>query len=282
MSWVINPGLEITNLVEYKGTDKAWRDQGRMTIDFEYTDPMTGKAQKVTKFLPMQEAMMNNELYMSMEAQSWYGKKQTKAAADGYWIKTGPGVREQLKDSWIEYYNGALTVNRIKDYLMDIFLSRVNEQDRKVVAMTGTLGSMMFHDMLAAESSSFLTVDSNFTERLSSNPRHLSYGAQFTHYQGPEGIEVTLVKNPMYDNIAYCKRMHPQYTNFPIDSMRMTFMDFGTSGGNNNIQMLKVKGILIVGDTVQVLLLQWAQLKVVQLILLKQDMTCLLKVLVVS
>jgi len=212
-----------------------------MTIDFEYTDPMTGKAQKVTKFLPMQEAMMNNELYMSMEAQSWYGKKQTKAAADGYWIKTGPGVREQLKDSWIEYYNGALTVNRIKDYLMDIFLSRVNEQDRKVVAMTGTLGSMMFHDMLAAESSSFLTVDSNFTERLSSNPRHLSYGAQFTHYQGPEGIEVTLVKNPMYDNIAYCKRMHPQYTNFPIDSMRMTFMDFGTSGGNNNIQMLKVK-----------------------------------------
>lgn len=69
-----------------------------------------------------------------------YGKKQTKAAQDGCWIKTGPGIREQLKDSWLEYYNGALTVNRIKDYLMDIFLSRVDEQDRKVVAMTGTLG----------------------------------------------------------------------------------------------------------------------------------------------
>lgn len=95
--------------------------------------------------------------------------------------------------------------------------------------------------MLAAESSSFLTVDTNFTKVLSENPRHLSYGAQFTHYQGPEGIEVTLIKNPLYDSTVYCKRMHPQYPNFPIDSMRMTFLDFGTSGATNNISMLKVK-----------------------------------------
>lgn len=116
-----------------------------MTIDFMYTDPRTGKEQVVTKFLPMAEAKMHNELYMGMEAQLMYGKKQTKAGQDGYWVKTGPGLREQLRDSWIEYYNGALTVNRMKDYLMDIFFSRVDEQDRKVVAMTGTLGSIMFH-----------------------------------------------------------------------------------------------------------------------------------------
>lgn len=35
--------------------------------------------------------------------------------------------------------------------------------------------------------------------------------------------------------------MHPQYPEFPIDSLRMTFMDFGMSGASNNIQMLKVK-----------------------------------------
>ena len=222
-------------------TDKAWRDEGKMTIDFIYTDPMTNKEQRVTRFLPMAEAKMHNELMMSMEAQMWYGKKQTKPGSERYWKKTGPGVREQLRDSWLEYYNGALTVNRVKDYLMDIFFSRVDEQDRKVVAMTGTLGSIMFHDMLASEASSFLTVDTLFTQKLSDNPRHLSYGAQFTHYQGPEGIEVTLIKNPMYDNRRYCKRMHPQYPEFPIDSMRMTFLDFGTSGAANNIQMLKVK-----------------------------------------
>lgn len=222
-------------------TDKAWRDQGKLSVDFLYTDPMTGKEQKITKFLPMAEAKMHDELYQSMEAQMWYGKKQTRPGHKGYWTKTGPGMRQQLRDSWIEYYNGTLTVNRLKNYLMDIFFTRENETDRKVVAMTGTLGSLMFHDMLASESASFLTVDTHFTRELSKNPRHLSFGAQFTHYQGPEGIEVTLMKNPLYDSRRYCKRMHPQFPEFPIDSMRMTFLDFGTTGGENNISMLKVK-----------------------------------------
>lgn len=126
-------------------TDKAWRQQGRLDVDFLYTDPRTGKEQKVTKFLPMAEAKMNDALYESMEAQYWYGKRQTKAGHKGYWIKTGPGLREQMRDGWIEYYNGALTVERLKNYLMDIFFSREDEQNRKVVAMTGTLGSIMFH-----------------------------------------------------------------------------------------------------------------------------------------
>jgi hypothetical protein len=235
---------------KFQVTDKAMRDQGRLAVDFMYTDPKTGKEAKITKFMPMAEAKMHDELYQSMEAQLTYGKKQTKEGHKKYWIKTGPGLREQLQDSWIEYFNGPLTVNRLKDYLLNIFFSREDEQNRKVVAMTGTLGSIMFHDMLASEANSFLTVDTNFTKMLSQNPRHLSFGAQFTHYQGPEGIEVTLVKNPLYDSRKYNKRMHPEYVNFPIDSMRMTFLDFGSSGGENNISMLKVKDTYRYGYTV--------------------------------
>jgi len=222
-------------------TDKAWRDSGRLEVEFMYTDPMTGKEMKVKSFLPMAEAKMHDELLMGMEVQGWLGKKQTQPAPDGYFVKTGPGIRQQLQDSWLEYYNSALTVNRLKDYLMSIFLSRVDEQDRKIVAMTGTLGSMMFHDMLASEASSFLTLDTNFTRVINNDPRYLSFGAQYTHYKGPEGIEVTLVKNAMYDNRKYCKRMHPQFTEFPIDSLRFTFLDFGTSGSQNNIMALRVK-----------------------------------------
>lgn len=65
---------------------------------------------------------------------------------------------------------------------MSIFFSREDEQNRKVVAMSGTYGSLQFHDMLAGEASGFLTVDSLFNEKISSNPRHLSFGAQYTHY----------------------------------------------------------------------------------------------------
>jgi hypothetical protein len=223
-------------------TDKALRDQGRISVDFEYTDKMTGKRKKLTKFLPMAEAKMHEELYCGMEAQMWYGERSThQGNANHYWKKTGPGMRQILRDGHIEYYNGTLTEQRLIDYLMDIFWSRVDENDRKVTIMTGTGGAIMFHDMLAASSRAFLQVDTHWTKMMSKNPRHLSYGAQFTHYQGPEGIEVTLIKNPLYDSTRYCKKMHPEYKGRPIDSWRMTFLDFGNSGGESNIQMLRQK-----------------------------------------
>lgn len=223
-------------------TDKALRDQGRISCEFGYTDPKTGKMSKVTKFMPMAEAKMWDELYMGMEAQLTYGERSTyQGNGQHYWKKTGPGIRQILKDGHVQYLNGPMTEQFLIDYLMDIFFSRVDEQNRKVVFMTGTGGSIMFHDMLAAQSRSFLQIDTNWTSKLTENPRHLSYGAQFTHYQGPEGIEVTLVKNPLYDSTKYCKRMHPDYPDRPIDSWRMTVLDFGMSGGEDNIQMLKQK-----------------------------------------
>jgi len=58
---------------------------------------------------------------------------------------------------------------------------------------------------------------------------------------GPEGIEVSLMRNPLYDSRKACKRMHPQYPEYPIDSMRMTFLDFGSDGVDNNISVLKTE-----------------------------------------
>lgn len=70
-------------------TDKAWRDQGKISVDFTYTNPRTNKEEKVSKFLPMMEAKMYDALYESMEAQLWLGKKSTKPGHKDYWIKTG-------------------------------------------------------------------------------------------------------------------------------------------------------------------------------------------------
>lgn len=65
--------------------------------------------------------------------------------------------------------------------------------------------------------------------------------AQFVEYRGPAGIIVKLTRNAMYDSTLYCKRFHPLYPEMPIDSARMTFLDFGTAEGRNNIAMLKIK-----------------------------------------
>lgn len=225
-------------------TDKAWREEGRLGFEFLYTD-RNGKTNKTSKFLPMAEAKMWDELYNSMEAQMVYGVKQTQPGKEKFWTKTGPGLRQQLADSWTQYYNGPLTVTLLKDYLMDIFFTRTDEVDRKVVVMTGTLGALLFHDALSAVANGFLTVDSHFIEKTSGvagiETPHLAFGAQFTRYRGAEGICVDLIKNPMYDSRQYCKQMHPQYPNMPIDSARFTFLDFGGSDGVNNIQQLKVK-----------------------------------------
>lgn len=109
-------------------TDKAMRVDGRLGVDFIMTDA-SGKETKVSKFLPMYEARMQEELYAGIESQLVYGKRQTRAGINGYTLKTGSGMREQLKDGWVQYYSGALTVNLLRDYLMDIFFSRQNEDD---------------------------------------------------------------------------------------------------------------------------------------------------------
>lgn len=69
-------------------TDKAWRESGRLEVEFLYTDD-SGREQRVNKFLPMAEAKMWDNLYTGIEAQLVYGRKQTHAGPDKYWVKTG-------------------------------------------------------------------------------------------------------------------------------------------------------------------------------------------------
>lgn len=145
-----------------------------------------------------------------------------------------------------QYFSGPLSVSMLQDYLLNIFFGRTDESNRGVTIMTGQLGAILFHNALAAVANGFLTVDSHFI-RSASNPASstpgLAYGAQFVEYTGPLGIKVRLMMNPLYDDLRYCKRFHPQYPNMPIDSARMTFLDFQSRGQGlgRNIELLKVK-----------------------------------------
>ena len=127
-----------------------------------------------------------------------------------------------MKDGHTEYINTPPSANRLKDYVMDIYFAREDIGDRKIVGCTGSLGSVNFHDALASVASSFLTMDTHYIGRDSSelHSNALVYGAQFTKYRGPLGIEISMMVNPMYDSRQYCKISHPQYTEYPIDSAR--------------------------------------------------------------
>lgn len=68
-----------------KVSDKALREEGRLGLDFIYTD-YAGNESRVSKFIPYYEAKMRDEFYRSMEVQMVYGEKSTKPGKDSYWI----------------------------------------------------------------------------------------------------------------------------------------------------------------------------------------------------
>jgi len=229
---------------KYTVTDKAWRDQGKLSIKFMYSD--NGKMKTADKFLPMAEARMWEALYQGMEAQAIYGEKSTSIAKNGYTLRTGAGTRSQMKDGWVKYSSTPTTVNGYKDYLLDIFFSRVSEKDRPVTMVSGTIGSLEFHDALAAIANGFLQVDTHYVTPLPKDgpTPGLAYGYQFKRYYGPVGMTIDVAQTALYDDRTYCKRSHPLYPNRPIDSARKTFMDFAPSASTNgvpNIQLIKVK-----------------------------------------
>lgn len=229
---------------EFIVTDRMMREDNRMIgMEIPYRDKDTGKVKFAEKFISVAQAKLEDQLYKDMEYQMWKGEKTTGVGPNGYFTRTGPGIRQQLRDGHTHYYNGALTETLLEDYLDGIFFSRVTQGQRKITAMTGSMGAIAFHNMLASSASQYLTVDTNYIQRVGKGGvRHLSYGAQFVHYQGLNGIEVDLIINPLYDDVHFCKRTHPDQPSKPIDSWRMTFLDFGTDDmGEDNIQMLTVK-----------------------------------------
>lgn len=79
-----------------------------------------------------------------------------------------------------QYYSGAITVELLRDYLFDIFFSRENETDRQVKIMTGTIGSILFHQAIANLANGFLTVDTHWIRSAEGvgNTPGLAYGKQ--------------------------------------------------------------------------------------------------------
>jgi hypothetical protein len=197
----------------------------------------------------MAEALMMETLMQSIEAQLMYGSKTTRAAKDGYTIMQGSGIREQLKGSWREYYNGAMTIQRIDDFILRTTFSRKSSMENATTWMTGKMGKLLFHRMLASDARSILTLDTHFTKdagKVNGVP-HLAYGAVYDQYNGPLGT-VTLALNGNYDNKKYDGREHPAYPGIPLDSFRWTALDFGAGEGDtNNIVFLTRKNTYIYG-----------------------------------
>jgi len=182
--------------------------------------------------------------YRELERGAWYSRKTDSVeGSTGRHIYSGPGVLEQLEDSHQHYYS-VLTAKLIEEYLMDIFYSRIKpgSKGRSIKGFTGEYGMIAFHRAVQnlAEKRGFLQVVENTFMQKGSSEYHnnaLTYGYQFTKYRMANGIELELIHNPLYDDREQSFDIDP-LTGFPVDSQRITFLDFGGEGGDSNIKLV--------------------------------------------
>lgn len=178
--------------------------------------------------------------YRELERGLWYSRStNTVLGANGRPIYTGPGVQELLEDSHQHFYSH-LTATLIEEFLMDIFYSRVKPgKGRKTKGFTGEYGMIQFHRAIQSwmeKRKGFITiVDANqsFIQSVKSpyTEAGLSAGYQFVKYRMANGAELELIHNPLYDDREINFEIDP-ITGYPIESQRITFLDFSGQGDN--------------------------------------------------
>lgn len=183
--------------------------------------------------------------YRELERGYWYSRStDTVLGANGRPIKSGPGVQEQLEDSHQHFYSH-LTARLVEEFLMDIFYSRVKPgKSRKIKGWSGEYGMIQFHRAImdwAEKKKGFISVvDTNFIGK-DNSPYHdnaLAAGYQFTKYRMANGAELELIHNPLYDDREINFEIDP-VTGYPMESQRITFLDFSNqSGANSNITLM--------------------------------------------
>ncbi|MGL6107255.1 MAG: hypothetical protein ACRC0V_07205 [Fusobacteriaceae bacterium] len=181
------------------------------------------------------------------EVMRWYGRQgDVYQDENGYRYETGPGLHEQLEDSHIEYYTN-LTTDLIDQYLMDIFYGRVGPGNthRNLKAFTGEWGMINFHKAIssAITKKGLIQNIEVFTNKTNSDlaNKTYEYGIQYTRYNLTNGGSLELIHNPLYDNKIYNNEIDP-FSGKPVESMRLTILDFSDTDGEKNVKLVKKKG----------------------------------------
>ncbi len=225
---------------KYKITDYASQEVLAVAIP-------DNKGQYHTSWMKYAEVEYWQQWYRELERGVWYTRStDTVKGANGRPVRSGPGIQEQLEDSHIHRYSN-LTATLIEEFLMDIFYSRTKPgRGRNVKGYTGEYGMLMFHRAIQdwMNKSGFIKNVEVFTNKVKSdlNTNALEAGYQFVRYNMANGATLELVHNPLYDDREINFEIDP-ITGYPVESQRITFLDFSADGGSSssNIKYMKKK-----------------------------------------
>lgn len=205
-----------------------------------------GKVTYVNQWIKYAELEYWQQWYRELERGAWYSRSSdTVLGANGRPVRSGPGLQEQLEDSHIHRYSH-LTTKLIEEYLMDIFYSRTTpgSKARQIKGYTGEYGMLMFHRAIQSwvDKGGFIKNVEVYTDKIKSNytERGLQAGYQYVKYHMANGASLELIHNPLYDDRDINFEIDP-VTGFPVESQRITFLDFSGQGAKSNIKLMNKK-----------------------------------------
>lgn len=134
-------------------------------------------------------------------------------------IKTGAGLFEQMEVGNTMYYNSTDNVMKLLlDALYELSASKLDFKDRNFLIRTGERGALLFNREAKKTTSGWMPLLST------QNPSYFSRAPkkfapenglkitdyQVTEWQAPNGVNVTLEVDPMYDDPVRNKILHPE------------------------------------------------------------------------
>lgn len=160
-------------------------------------------------------------------------------------IKAGMGLREQISAANTHYFT-TFNIETLVDFALGLSVGRLPEDQRNFVIGTGEYGMKMVSSAIekyAGANALTYGTEMNRMEVLNKagGANKWSYSRpQFVKFADINGIRFEFVHIPWYDDPVRNKQMHPE--GGTVESRRLTIMDFGTTAGNPNIQLVRVKG----------------------------------------
>jgi hypothetical protein len=176
-----------------------------------------------------------------VEYYRWYGKNNmgsdgeiNLAGANGRPVRVGAGVLDQIASSNQRSYT-TLTTDIMNDFLTDLQMAHKDAENRKLVMFTGAAGLRQFQDAINNRANAVQVVDTHF---ISKNGMGMTFNDQnWTTYKGILGTELTVAHLPLFDDRTKHTALHPE-SGLPLESYRMSFLDFSDYGGEANISMV--------------------------------------------
>lgn len=206
------------------------------------TDPETGKKSYLWSdyqyWLALREWKKREEYQLlfaksNRNSDGTYSNKGT----NGRPVAISAGLFEQISPANTRYYT-TLTTELLEDYLFDLCYNMLGTNERKFVALTGEMGMREFDRLLKEKVANMQLIDTKF---ITGNGQELTLGGQFTTYKMTNGIELTLKKCALFDNMEMFRQLHPM-SGKPLMSYTFLFLDLGMRDGQANIVKVCRKG----------------------------------------